>query len=188
MARSRNGRRKDPAPGWVWMSFGLVLGLVVAAGVYLREQAQAGGGAPEPRASAEPKPAATTSSARSSDSQPARQSAESRFDFYEILPQYQVVVPEVETAAAPSTRAKPVEEPGSYVLQVGSFNALADADRRQASLALLGIESRIQRVTIDDSVFHRVRIGPITNLESLNRVRRQLQDAGIDSMLMKAPK
>ena len=54
---------------------------------------------------------------------------------------------------------------------------LADADRRQASLALLGIESRIQRVTVDDDVYHRVRIGPISNLDSLNRMRKQLRDA-----------
>jgi cell division protein FtsN len=187
MARSRNGRRKDSAPGWAWMLFGLALGLVVAAGVYLRNQTSSGRVAtPEPRAAAPSAPPAAAT-ARSSRSQtPARPSDESRFDFYEILPQYEVVIPEVESAAAPA-RARPVEEPGSYVLQVGSFNALADADRRQASLALLGVESRIQRVTIDDDVYHRVRIGPISDLDSLNRVRRQLRDAGIDSMLMKVP-
>ena len=104
------------------------------------------------------------------------------------MPQYEVVVPEVETPTGNSraARAAPVEEPGSYVLQVGSFSGFADADRLQAKLALLGIESRVQRVTIDDDVFHRVRIGPITDLAELNRVRRQLRDAGIDSMLLKA--
>ena len=42
-------------------------------------------------------------------------------------------------------------------------------------------------MTIDDDVFHRVRIGPITDLEKLNRIRRQLRDAHIDAMLMKVP-
>jgi cell division protein FtsN len=184
MARSRNGRRNDSAPGWVWMLFGLTLGLVVAVGVYLRDAAPAG-----ERAVTPPRTAASTRSAPASRGSPSTARAEaapSRFDFYEILPQYEVVIPEVESAAPPS-RARPVEEPGSYVLQVGSFNALADADRRQASLALLGIESRIQRVTIDDDVYHRVRIGPISDLDSLNRVRRQLHDAGVDSLLMKVP-
>ena len=89
--------------------------------------------------------------------------------------------------AAPAVRSKPVEEPGRYLLQAGSFNAAADADRLQANLALLGIESRVERVRIDDSVFHRVRIGPLSDLEALNRTRKQLRDAGIDPLLMKAP-
>jgi cell division protein FtsN len=55
----------------------------------------------------------------------------------------------------------------------------------QASLALLGVESRIQRVTIDDAVFHRVRIGPITDLDELNRVRSRLREARIEPLLMK---
>jgi cell division protein FtsN len=78
-----------------------------------------------------------------------------------------------------------VEEPGSYVLQVGSFTSLGDADRMQANLALIGIESRIQRVTIDDDVYHRVRIGPIGNLEQLNQTRRRLREAKIEWLLMK---
>jgi cell division protein FtsN len=97
------------------------------------------------------------------------------------------VVPEVETAAGPSARAKPVDEPGSYVLQAGSFGAAGEADKLRANLALLGIESRVQRVTIDDDVYHRVRIGPISDLEKLNRIRRQLRDAHINAMLMKVP-
>ncbi len=94
----------------------------------------------------------------------------------------------METAANSTARAKPIEEPGSYVLQAASFNNLEDADRLQASLALLGIESRIQRVTIDDDIYHRVRIGPITDLDALNRIRGQLRNARIDPLLMKVPK
>ena len=54
----------------------------------------------------------------------------------------------------------------------------------KANLALLGIESRLQRVSVDDNVFHRVRIGPISDLNVLNTVRRQLRDAEIDVMLI----
>jgi cell division protein FtsN len=93
----------------------------------------------------------------------------------------------VETAASPAARAKPIEEPGSYVLQVASFKAAGDAEKLKANLALLGIESRVQRVTIDDDVFHRVRIGPITDLSALNRIRKQLRDARIEPMVMRLP-
>jgi len=173
------------------MLLGLALGLVVAAGVYFQrmpapaERAAANAPAPAaPRAGRAPARNTQQSEARSD--KPA-DPGEPRFDFYEILPQFEVVVPEVETAASPAARSKPVEEPGSYVLQAGSFTALGDADRLQANLALLGIESRIQRVTIDDDVFHRVRVGPISDLEKLNRIRRQLRDAHVDAILMKVP-
>ena len=175
------------------MLFGLAIGLVVAAGVYFRR-------APSPAdhtATTERTTPATAERAPARRGTPARAAAPSngeaaktsdqRFDFYDILPQYEVVVPEVETAAGPSARAKPVDEPGSYVLQAGSFGAAADAEKLKASLALLGIESRVQKVAIDDDVYHRVRIGPITDLDKLNRIRRQLHDAHINAMLMKVP-
>jgi len=60
------------------------------------------------------------------------------------------------------------------------------SDKVKASIALLGVESRIQRVTVDDAVFHRVRIGPISDLAELNRVRKRLHDAHIDAVVMKA--
>jgi cell division protein FtsN len=129
-------------------------------------------------------------------------SRETQFDFYEILPQYEVVVPEVETvtatpqpraaasdgsatAGAKATSVAPVEAPGEYILQAGSFRSHDEADRMQASLALLGIESRIQKVTIDDDEFHRVRVGPIDDLETLNRIRNQLRVAGINALVMR---
>jgi len=66
------------------------------------------------------------------------------------------------------------------ILQAGSFAEVADADRRRAELALLGIESRIQHVSIDDKSYHRVRIGPMNDLDELNLVRAQLRQAEID--------
>ena len=120
---------------------------------------------------------------------------EPRFDFYEILPQTEVLVPdEPETVtrraapAAPATtaaRTAPVAAAGSYMLQTGSFRSHADADRMQASLALLGVESRIQKVAIADGEFHRVRIGPVSNLDDLNRLRTLLRQAGIESLMVK---
>ena len=191
MARhKRNARNRASAPGWVWMLFGLALGLVVAVGVYFSRSPvrlpSGSGSEAAAKAASTPAPRAQRQGERTKTA--AAQDADGpQFDFYEILPRYEVVVPEVETAASPAARSKPVEEPGSYVLQAGSFSAHDDADRLKANLALLGIESRIQRVTIDDDTFHRVRIGPISDLDRLNRIRRQLRDAGIETMLMKVP-
>ena len=114
--------------------------------------------------------------------------AENRFQFYDILPQYEVVVPDEKTPATGSARPRPAATPGSYLLHVGSFSAAADADRMKANLALLGFESHVQRVTIDENAFNRVRIGPIVDLDAAKRTQRQLRAAGYDTMLMQVPK
>ena len=191
--RNHNARRNDAAPGWVWMLFGLGLGLIVAIGVYLRTPG--GARAPEPRVrvAAETTPPRATPAAARSAAQPAGQqrpaAEENRFDFYEILPQFEVVVPDDDSPApaAAATRPRPAAAPGTFLLQAGSFSAAADADRLKANLALLGFESHVQRVTIEDDVFNRVRIGPIGDIDTAKRTQRQLRDSGIDTLLMKVP-
>jgi cell division protein FtsN len=91
-----------------------------------------------------------------------------------------VVIPEEDPEVAQDIEPKAIEEPGIYVLQAGSFTAFADADRRRAELALHGIESSIQKVSIDAKTYHRVRIGPTRNLDQLNMLRSRLRAARID--------
>jgi cell division protein FtsN len=182
--RSRRSPPQPQPPGWVWMLFGLGLGLVVAMIVYVRGGAPVDDrGAPAIVAISPDPPPAPTSEAVTVSAAP-----EQRFEFYELLPQFEVVVPENESVARRAAPLRQVQEPGRYVLQAGSFTRAADADRRQASLALLGIESRVQRVSIDGDEFHRVRIGPLEDLDEVNDIRAQLQNARIDSVVMKAGK
>ena len=54
------------------------------------------------------------------------------------------------------------------MLQAGSYRNETDADRVARQLALQGIAAKVQRVAVDDDVWHRVRIGPISNLDELN--------------------
>ena len=97
-----------------------------------------------------------------------------------MLPKFEVIIPDQEPDVSVDTEPRAIEEPGVYVLQAGSFSTFADADRRRAVLAMQGIESSIQRVSIDDKTYHRVRIGPIDNLEELNVTRSRLRAAEID--------
>ena len=97
-----------------------------------------------------------------------------------MLPNFEVVIPEEEPDVSQDRSVEPIQETGTYVLQAGSFADSSDADRRRAELALLGIESRIQRVSIDERTYHRVRIGPINDLDELNLLRSQLRRADID--------
>ena len=165
------------------MLFGLGLGLTVAVFVYL--DGRSTDGTPvsvtvSPPSAGVPPGSSAPGPATAETPQPA-----TRFDFYEILPKFEVVLPETEFEARPDVVETALEEPGRYVLQAGSFSAEADAERMRANLALLGIESRIQRVTIDTDDYHRVRIGPSSDLEALNGTRARLRDAQIEVLLIK---
>jgi cell division protein FtsN len=109
-----------------------------------------------------------------------------KYEFYEMLPNFEVVVPEKEGDVKrdlPGTAR--VERPGVYVLQAGSYRNEADADRVRAQLAMQGIDAKVQRVAVDTDVWHRVRIGPITKLDELNKLRKQLQAADVDALVIR---
>ena len=168
------------APGWVWMLFGLSLGLVVAAAVYVSDR----------RGDVQtltPTPVQTAQQQRREEPAPeisVLPHPATSFDFYDILPN-EIVFPETEPQAEPDRAATYVEDPDSYVLQTGSFRISEDAERMRANLAALGIESRVQKVTIDNTDFHRVRVGPMNDLDALTGVRRRLWDAEMDVLLIK---
>jgi cell division protein FtsN len=109
-----------------------------------------------------------------------------KYDFYEMLPNFEVVVPEKDKDVKRDLpAAAKIERPGVYVLQAGSYRNEADAERVRAQLAMQGVEAKVQRVAVDADVWHRVRIGPISNLEELNKVRRQLQAAEVDALVIR---
>ena len=173
--KRRSSRRKKMSaqpPGWIWMLFGLGVGLSVAMWVYLYDR-QAKPSARQPAASTQQEPASTKAGKELSDQPP-------RFSFYEMLPKFEVVIPETEASAQADTHPVPITEPGQYVLQAGSFKIFADADRMQATLAMLGLESRVQKVSIDNDTWHRVRLGPYSDLDKLNRNRELLRQNQIE--------
>lgn len=127
------------------------------------------------------------------------------FDFYSLLPKMEVLVPESElsqhagknsekikekdkqTPAATTTHAQPSTTTikGNYYLQAGAFKDFQAADRMKANLGLLGIESKIVSVTLDSGVWHRVRIGPFTNLQQMNKTRDIMKSNRISSITVK---
>lgn len=119
------------------------------------------------------------------------------FDFYTLLPEMETVVtnpkqaqPEVVTSppdnSSPDNSTQKLEKV-SYMLQVGSFRKLSDADGFKAKLAFLGIESKVQTVTIDNKdTWHRVQIGPISGRDKADALQKQLKQNSIDSLLMRA--
>jgi cell division protein FtsN len=136
---------------------------------------------PEPRRAAQP---SSTPAATDAQDPPA---ALNQYSFYEMLPKFEVVVPEKERDVKRESDVSTarVDRPGVYVLQAGSYRGLEDAERVRAKLSRLGIDSQVQRVAVDADVWHRVRIGPVSDLEKLNRMRRQLRASDIDALLIR---
>lgn len=184
-----SSRRKKPAiPPLVGILSGLVIGLFVAFLVYLRMQAP-----PQQQVfvketiplPAEP-PAAGIPQTAAKESRAPEPPPRPRFDFYTLLPEMEVVVPEKEITGTPKQGLPQVDQPGTYYLQVGSFRNGEQADRFKAEMALLGLETSIQKVTVDNkTTWHRVRVGPFSDLDALNRTRRTLRERGVESALVK---
>jgi cell division protein FtsN len=109
------------------------------------------------------------------------------YDFYDMLPNFEVVVPEKDREVSRERDNTPVkiERPGVYVLQAGSYRQQAEADRIRAQLKLQGIDANVQRVAVDEDVWHRVRIGPMTDLTELNRLRARLRAADLDALVIR---
>ena len=110
------------------------------------------------------------------------------YDFYDRLPNFEVVVPEKDKEVArerDSSPAATIERPGTYVLQAGSYRKQEEADRIRAQLKLQGIDAAVQRVAVDDDVWHRVRIGPVSDLAELNRLRSRLRSADLDALVIR---
>ncbi len=94
--------------------------------------------------------------------------------------------PAAKPEQAPAPAAQKGQEREAYLLQIGSFRKMADAERLKAQLALLGVETRIQKVTINDGdTFHRVRSGPYKDHKSLDQVRQLLTRNGINSIVVR---
>ncbi len=187
--------KNQPVSGWIWFVGGLLVGLFICLLVWLKLA---------PSDQAKPRPSAVTRKHTSApeEAAPVREPATTpkpRFDFYTILPEMEVVVPdpEPEETPAPTTSgAAPVvtggAEPGAasayYMLQMGSFRKYGDADKLKASLALVGIEAEIQRFVLEGGeVFHRVRSGPYTSGQ-VNSLRSRLAQNKINSLVIKLKK
>ncbi len=174
--------KRKAAPPWLWMVAGLGIGLFVAFLVYLRTEPGTGG-APMPE------PVAAQQDARAVTKTPEKRippPPKPRFDFYTILPEMEVVVPEENITGTKKEGVRQVQKPGTYLLQAGSFRTFDQADRLKAQLALLGLETRIQSVTINEKeTWHRVRVGPFDDLNELHEVRVQLKSHDIDAILIR---
>jgi cell division protein FtsN len=103
-----------------------------------------------------------------------------KFDFYTILPESESKVTEQEVKDSTTIKKD------SYYLQIGAFENEDDADNMKAKLALQGFEAVVQTADIPEKgIWHRVRVGPLSDVEQINKVRGDLTLNGFNADLIK---
>ncbi len=177
MARRKRRSSSKPSsilPAWIWLTFGILIGLGIAMltrinGRYIDTV----------------QPDTTQQQATTQNTE---QTKKPKFDFYTLLPELEVVIPDDEKQ--PLQKKPPANKPadykGGFLLQAGSFQQFNEADSLKARLALLGVEAHIQSVEVNNSKWHRVRIGPSNDRQALEQLRNRLRQNHIDTLLMQA--
>jgi cell division protein FtsN len=190
-------RQKQRGNFLIGLFAGLVLGLAIALGVafYLNKTPLPFLGKGKPAATKEgekaPGEAAKAVAGMPQGAAKGADKERPKYDFYKILPGGEEPVSERELKEAakaaaknPSVQAEVAK--GVFFIQAGSFQNPADADNQKAKIAILGFESSVEPTPLPDKgTWYRVRLGPYTSLEDLNRVRRVLTQNGIDASLVK---
>ncbi len=108
-------------------------------------------------------------------------------EFYKLLPSREEQIPAhvISEQVRDNSPDKPMDQPGRYRLQAGSFQRLEDADRRRASILILGLNTHIEKVTHGGKTWHRVMLGPFDSLKKLEIARRRMSDNQIDTIVLK---
>ena len=109
-----------------------------------------------------------------------------RFEFYKILPGGEAATqaPAPAAAAPAPAAAAPAE---SFYLQAGAFQKAGEADNLKAKLSMLGLDTEVQEANLaDKGVVYRVRVGPYSRPDDMNKARTQLVQNGIQATVVKA--
>lgn len=172
--RSGATRNKTQPPfAWGMLAAGIGLGFALGLLINLLKPFEAN-----------PKKPATKTTSEEALPQP-------KFEFYSILPELEVVIPDTP----PRTRIEelinstdPVDVElldVPHYLQTGSFKSLAEADRMKATLTLLGLNVGIEPVRVNDTIWHRVRLGPFNQTSALEQARQRLIENKVDFITVK---
>jgi cell division protein FtsN len=100
------------------------------------------------------------------------------------------VKPELKPAALKVAEAgtSTGEDKFTYYLQAGAFREMSEAENTRAKLLLLGFDVTVSERANDSGVLHRVRVGPFTQVEAMNKARARLLENGIDVAIVRNQK
>ncbi len=184
-------QKSDRLSLWRWM---LITALIISFVVFLvylggkPPQQDAEQAAPQPTATVPAKVEAAKTEEPKPEKKPEPGPVLPQFDFYTILPEKEVIVPDYEINTRTREERVGQAKTASYILQAGSFKDFKDADSLRAKLALMGIESKVEKATVGNVVWNRVKMGPYTQMASVSTIRTRLRENGIDVIVMEIGK
>lgn len=195
MARTRRKTNsKKSLPAWLWLLLGILIGLGISTWAILQ------GYIPQPKHSTSSEQTLPTpNKPDKKDHKGLLDDAETgkpkkpTYDFFTVLEEIEVAVPEreirrqaeTEASKTEGTPTKPTTTGKGFVIQVGSFRNPKDAEAMKAQLAFLGAQAHIQKVSIDGNSWQRVRVGPFNSAQEVEAMRNRLSGSGIESRVYK---
>lgn len=185
MAKARKKRRQavrdepKPIPPWIWLGLGVLMGLGLAVYLAIVGLIPTQGGEPKEAETALVKPEDLSDEPELKAEDKPRE-----YEFYKILEDMEVVVPEAELQERAGLAATADQAPGAYLIQAGSFENRADADSMKAQLTLLGLPARIETVDVKGRTWHRVRAGPYESAREVDQLRRRLRENRLDVLII----
>ena len=183
--RARAGHRKKKKTKialWKWLMVAVLIGFFVSFLVFLRNQDRT-----LEHKIKTPVPAKSKAKTKANKQSPIL-SSQPKFDFYNILPDQEIVIPESEIKIRKREEKLGKSKPGHYVIQAGSFRKYSQADTLKAQLALIGIESKIEIAKNNSTTWNRVKIGPFAKLSAVDTIRSKLRAHNIDTIIISAKK
>ena len=183
--RGASRGRNRAAPAYLWFIAGLLIGLGLSFFLFIKGYVP---DRPRQQPVANTTPPAAEKALAEDATSIAGERNERRYDFFTVLPEMEVIVPEqvLRNDAQPLNARPDNNVGGMYILQAGSFRNRTDAEQMKARLALLGAVANIQVVTVNDATWHRVRIGPVEGARRTDEVRSMLQRNGIETLVLKS--
>ena len=169
--------QKTSVAWWKWILTVVLISLFVYFLVFLSNST------PEAKSGKKTKSITVSKQTKKAKQPPKHQNKkpeEPRFDFYTILPETEIIVPDYEINTRSREEQLGKAKTSKYIIQAGSFRNFSEADKLRARLALMGIESRVEKAKVGNATWNRVKIGPYTRSSSVSVIKKRLRNSGID--------
>ena len=198
-SQARRSGGNGGTPGWVWLLAGLLISGAVFGYLHFKDRF----GAPASNLPT-PDPSARVRGGNGGEEvAPAVEKPKPKYDFYTLLPEKEVVIPDAELAeqaraearkaapkpaaatgdAVPTTASAPTaaaaNDGSRYLIQAGAFRDNSEAEALKAQIALTGEVARVESAQINGSTVYRVRMGPYASAGSLAAAKQALTSHGI---------
>jgi cell division protein FtsN len=171
--KPRSNRRQtivpNRAPTWAWVLIGLLVATLVTFLFFLANKS-------DTLSVSNKKPTSAAEPTKTPTAQP-------RFDFYEILKERKITVPDRSAEIKAS-----IPDDINYFLQAGSFRSDQDANKLRVELLLSNLATNIESSTKNGQTWYRVVTGPFETRSKMAKARSVLASQGVSPLLLKRKK